>query len=76
MKKISMVFLIFGLIITLFGLLPFIFAFPFSNSHDSGPSNLWQLTLMISYEGKGLYLILGIALLSISLIKLKKNLFN
>lgn len=75
MKKISMILPISGLIITVFGLLPFIFAFPFSNSSDSGPSNLWQLILMISYEGKGWYLILGIALLSISLIKLKKYLF-
>lgn len=72
MKKLSMLLLISGLLVTFLGLRPFVFAFPFSDSPYSGPSNLWQLILMISYEGKGWYLILGIALLSTSLITQRK----
>ncbi|MGE7839580.1 hypothetical protein ACQKNX_02195 [Lysinibacillus sp. NPDC093712] len=68
MKKISMLLFISGLFVTFLGLFPFIFAYPFSDSPNSGPSNLWELILMISYEGKGWYLILGIVLLSGSLI--------
>jgi len=68
LKKLSMLFLISGLIATFFGLFPFLFAYPFSDSPNSGPSNLWQLLLMLSYEGQGWYLILGIVLLSGQLI--------
>ncbi|MFJ7646861.1 hypothetical protein ACIQ1H_04885 [Lysinibacillus sp. NPDC097279] len=73
MKKLAMLFLISGLIVTLFGFTPFLFYYPFSDSPNSGPSNLWELILMISYEGKVWYLIFGIVLLSASLITKRKT---
>lgn len=66
MKVLSIISLILGTIVTIIGVLPFIFKYPFSNSPNSGPSNLWELILMISYEGKEWYLIGGITLLLIS----------
>lgn len=74
MIKISvLLLLIFGAIGTIIGILPFIFAYPFSDGPNSSPSNKWELILMISYEGKGSYLILGIALLLISIFSLFKQ---
>jgi hypothetical protein len=73
MKKISVLLLILGAIGTIIGILPFIFAYPYSDGPNSGPSNVWELILMISYEGKGWYLILGIALLLLSMFSLFKQ---
>ena len=72
MKNLSKLFLISGLVATFFGLFPFLFAYPFSDSPNSGPSNLWELILMISYAGKVWYLIFGIVLLSASLTTKRK----
>lgn len=66
MKLDSIILPILGTILSIFGILPFIFNYPHSDSPDSGPSNLWELILMISYDGKGLHLFVGIALLVLS----------
>lgn len=66
MKVFSVILPILGVILSVFGILPFIFNYPHSDSPDSGPSNLWELILMISYDGKGWYLFVGIALLVLS----------
>lgn len=63
------------LILMFLGILPFIFTYPFSEGPNSGPSNLWELILMISYEGKEWYLMTGFALLilfAFSLLKLRQ----
>lgn len=66
MKVFSVILPILGVILSVFGILTFIFNYPHSDSPDSGPSNLWELILMISYDGKGWYLFVGIALLVLS----------
>ena len=66
MKLLSSISLTFGTVVAIIGILPYLFNYPYSNSPDSGPSNLWELILMISYDGKGSYLIVGIALLFLS----------
>ncbi|WP_274362842.1 hypothetical protein [Paenibacillus thermotolerans] len=74
MKKIAALLLIFGTFATIAGLLPFIFPYPnCQNCEHSGPSNVWELLLMISYEGKGWFLMIGIALLLLSLFRLLKR---
>jgi hypothetical protein len=70
---ISLLLLILGAIGTIIGILPFIFDYPYSDGSNSGPSNMWELILMVSYEGKVLYLILGIALLLLSSFTLFKR---
>lgn len=67
MKVLSIISLSLGTIISIIGILPFIFGYPYCNDcTHSGPSNLWELILMTSYEGKGWYLIAGIILLLLS----------
>jgi len=67
MKVLSVISLSLGTIVTIIGIFPFIFAYPYCiGCANSGPSNLWELILMISYEGKGWYLIVGIILLLLS----------
>ncbi|MFS0821922.1 hypothetical protein [Bacillus sp. 1P02SD] len=63
MRRILILFLVIGLLISFFGILPFVFDYPFSEEANSGPKNYWELILMISYEGKGKYLVVGILLL-------------
>ncbi|MEH7385098.1 hypothetical protein V7147_06740, partial [Bacillus sp. JJ1521] len=68
-------FLVIGILISFFGILPFVFDYPFGEGANSGPSNYWDLILMISYEGKGKYLIVGALLLVLTIpaiIKQKK----
>ncbi|KQU21876.1 MULTISPECIES: hypothetical protein [Peribacillus] len=75
MKKISVLLLVLGTIVTIIGILPFMLAYPYSDGPNSGPSNVWELILMISYEGQRGYLIIGIVLLlfsSLSLFKQRK----
>lgn len=68
MKKFSVILLLFGTIVTFMGILPFIFAYPYCDGCvNSGPSTWRELVLMISYEGKGLYLAVGVALLLLSI---------
>lgn len=66
MKVFSVLFMILGVILTLLGILPFILKYPFNNSPNSGPANIWELILMISYDVKGWYLMIGIGLLLLS----------
>jgi LPXTG-motif cell wall-anchored protein len=76
MKTFSVLLLILGAIVTIIGILPFMFAYPYSDGPNSGPSNVWELILIISYEGWGWYLIIGIVLLlfsSFSLFKQRKR---
>ena len=63
MKVLSAISPILGAIFTIVGILPFVFNYPYSDSPNSGPSNLWELIIMISYDGKGWYLFVGIAFL-------------
>lgn len=67
MRKILILFLVIAILISIFGILPFVFEFPFSEGANSGPSNFWELILMISYEGKGKYLVVGILLLILTI---------
>ncbi len=67
MRKILFFFLAIGILISFFGLLPFVFDYPFSDGPNSGPRNYWELILMISYEGKGKYLIVGVLLLALTI---------
>ena len=67
MKVLSVISLTLGTIVSIVGLLPFIFAYPYCNEcTNSGPSNLWELIIMNSYTEKGWYLFVGIALLFLS----------
>ncbi|MEH7236680.1 hypothetical protein [Bacillus sp. JJ1562] len=67
MRKILNLFLVIGLLISIFGILPYIFDYPLSEGADSGPRNYWELILMISYEGKGKYLVVGVLLLVLTI---------
>lgn len=69
---ISLLLLILGAIGAIIGILPFIFDYPYSDGPNSGPSNMWQLILMVSYEGNGWYLILGLTLVLLSMFTLFK----
>ncbi|MDQ0201982.1 hypothetical protein [Neobacillus ginsengisoli] len=72
MKQISLFLLIVGIILTIFGLIPFIFGYPYSNSSNSGPTNFWELIVMISYEIKGWILLAGILISLFSLLLHKR----
>lgn len=64
--------LIIGLALIVFGAIPSIYAYPYSNVPNSGPSNTWELTLMIAYEGWIWFLIIGLVLSVFSLLKLRR----
>ena len=66
MKNISILTLILGALLTVFGIVPFVFSYPNSGSPISGPVNGWELFLMISYDAKFYGLIGGIVWLVIS----------
>ncbi|MFD2444766.1 hypothetical protein ACFSO7_12400 [Bacillus sp. CGMCC 1.16607] len=76
MKIFSVLSMILGVVLTFLGTLPFIFKYPHTDSPNSGPANIWELILMISYDGRGWYLIIGIGLLilTVSLIFKQRNL--
>ena len=38
--------LIIGLALSIFGAIPSIFAYPYSNGPNSGPSNAWEVSLI------------------------------
>jgi hypothetical protein len=66
-KIIATILLVLGIIATFIGILPFIFAYPYCNGcANSGPSSFWELILMLSYDGKVWYLLIGITLLLFS----------
>ena len=69
MKKgiVILMLLIIGALFTVLGMLPLIYSYPYSDGPNSGPSNNWELILMISYEGWGWYLSIGIILFLLSM---------
>lgn len=67
MKRISVFLLILGLLAMFIGILPFIFAYPYSDGPNSGPLNVWELIIMTSYDGWGWYLVIGIVLFILSI---------
>lgn len=74
MELTIVILLIVGGGLTLIGVLPLIFNYPFNDlTPNSGPDNLWELILIISYEGKPLYLIVGVGILLILLLLIFKN---
>ncbi|MDQ0888805.1 hypothetical protein QFZ81_003893 [Paenibacillus sp. V4I9] len=64
--------LIIGAVLIVFGAFPSIFAYPYSDGPNSGPTNTWELTLMIAYEGWMWFLIIGLVLSVFSLLKLRR----
>jgi hypothetical protein len=73
MKGISLYFsLIIGLALIVSAAIPSVFTYPYSDGPNSGPSNPWELFLMISYEGWLWFLIIGLVLTVISLLKLRR----
>ncbi|SMQ80929.1 hypothetical protein SAMN05444673_4044 [Bacillus sp. OV166] len=72
MKQISLFLLILGILLTVFGLIPLIFGYPYSNSSNSGPENFWELIVIISYEIKGWVLLSGILISLLSLLLHKR----
>ncbi|CAN7742569.1 hypothetical protein [Paenibacillus sp. LjRoot56] len=66
-------FFIIGMALILIGVLPSVSAYPYSDGPNSGPSNTWELALMISYEGWIWFLIIGLALLIFSLLKIRRQ---
>jgi hypothetical protein len=73
MKKIPILLLILGATSIVIGILPFVFAYPYSEGPNSGPSNGWELILMLSYEEQLWYLLIGITLSFISVSPLFKQ---
>ncbi len=74
LKAISFYFfLIIGMALIIYGAIPSVFAYPYSDDSNSGPSNIWQLTLMISYEGWIWFLIIGLVLSVFSVLKLRRK---
>ncbi|MBD3919364.1 hypothetical protein H8B09_11415 [Paenibacillus sp. PR3] len=51
-----------GILFIGIGTLPALFAYPFSDGPNSGPSSMWDLILMIAYEQWMFMLPLGIIL--------------
>ena len=69
MKKgiVTLILLILGALFTVLGVLPLIYSYPYSDGPNSGPSNDWELILMISYVAWDWYLIIGIILFLLSM---------
>jgi hypothetical protein len=67
MRNISLFLFLIGIVLTVFGIIPFVFAFPYSDIPYSGPSNFWELVVMISYDSKGWSLLIGIVISLFSL---------
>ncbi|CAH1232450.1 hypothetical protein PAECIP111891_07007 [Paenibacillus allorhizoplanae] len=66
-------FFIIGTALIVIGTLPSVFAYPYSDGPNSGPSNTGELALMISYEGWKWFLIIGLVLSVFSLLKIRKQ---
>lgn len=72
-KAIYFLSLIIGIVFIAFGVLPAIFAYPYSDEPNSGPASFWELILIISYEQWILFLIVGLILSLFPAIKLRKT---
>lgn len=64
--------LIIGIVFIALGVLPAIFAYPFSDEPNSGPASFWELILIISYEQWILFLIVGLILSLFNVLQLRK----
>lgn len=63
--------LLFGSSLVVTAAIPLIFAYPYSNDPNSGPSNTWEFIRMIAYESWILFLIIGLGLLVASILGLR-----
>lgn len=72
MKRVSLYFIfIFGMALLVIGVIP-VFAYPYNDGPNSGPSNTWEILLMISNEGWVWFNIIGLALSVFSLRKIRR----
>ncbi|MFC4775277.1 hypothetical protein ACFO9Q_00580 [Paenibacillus sp. GCM10023252] len=63
MKKAIVYFLsLLGVLFMAWGVLPVLADYPYSDGPNSGPSNAWELIVMISYEDWGWLLCIGFCL--------------
>lgn len=71
-KCIPTMNLILGAALIVFGALPSVFPFPYSHGANSGPRNIQELSLMLSYDYWMWFLIVGIVVTLLSIIKLRR----
>ena len=72
--KISSILLtVFGVFLTLIGLIPYVVQFPNSDPTASIPKNLWEVLIYFAYDGKRGYLSFGIIILLLGLFLLYKS---
>ncbi|ANE45596.1 hypothetical protein SY83_03980 [Paenibacillus swuensis] len=69
---VTTITLIMGASLIFLGAIPSIFAYPYNDGLNSGPSNTWELTLMIAYESWIWFLTIGFVLTIFSLLKLQR----
>ncbi|WP_146217221.1 hypothetical protein [Paenibacillus taichungensis] len=72
-KAIYFLSLTIGIVFIAFGVIPAIFAYPYSDEPNSGPASFWELILIISYEQWILFLIVGLILSLFPALKLRKT---
>ncbi|MGV2883975.1 MULTISPECIES: hypothetical protein [Paenibacillus] len=72
-KAIYFLSLNIGIVFTALGVIPAIFAYPYSDKPNSGPASFWELILIISYEQWILFLIVGLILSLFPALKLRKT---
>ncbi|WP_440118963.1 hypothetical protein [Paenibacillus sp. QZ-Y1] len=65
--------LIIGIVFIALGVIPAIFAYPYSDEPNSGPASLWELIIIFSYEQWVLFLIVGLILSLFLVLKLRKT---
>lgn len=66
-------FLLIGVLVLYIASIPLLFAYPFSDGPNSGPSNTWELMRMMAYESWGLFLFIGMAFIIISVLGLSRK---
>ncbi|QLG41233.1 MULTISPECIES: hypothetical protein [Paenibacillus] len=72
-KAIYFLSLTIGIVFIALGVIPAIFAYPYSDEPNSGPASFWELILIISYEQWILFLIVGLILSLFPALKLRKT---
>jgi hypothetical protein len=65
--------LIIGIVFVALGVLPAIFAYPYSDEPNSGPVSFWELILIASYEQWALFLIVGLILSLFNVLQLRRH---
>lgn len=74
MRRLLILPICIGGILLVMGVLPFIFAYPFSNGgENSGPSNVLEFILMISYENQVSSLLIGVVITFLPLLLIRKR---